>query len=67
MSSTIASIILRKLSTCSSVRLLKFSLSSLLTPSTREAISAPNFAAISCLAVGVSSITSCISAAARLW
>ena len=67
MSWTIASIILRKLSTCSSERLLKFSFSSLLTPSTRAAISAPKRPAISCLAVGVSSMTSCISAAAMLW
>jgi len=62
-SRTIASSILRKLSACASLRFLKRIWSSLVTPSTISATSAPKRAAISSLRVGVSSMTSCRMAA----
>ena len=62
-SRTIASSILRKLSACASSRLLNLIWSSLVTPSTSSATSAPNRAASWSFGVGVSSMTSCRIAA----
>jgi hypothetical protein len=54
---------LAEASACASSRLLNLIWSSLVTPSTISATSAPNCAAISALAIGVSSMTSCRIAA----
>ena len=62
-SRTIASSILRKLSACASSRLLNLIWSSLVTPSTSSATSAPKRSASSSFGVGVSSMTSCRMAA----
>ena len=64
MSRTIARIILRKLSACASLRLLNWTWSSLVTPSTISATSLPNFCSTSAIEEGVSSTTSCRIAAA---
>ncbi len=58
MSRTMASSIFLKLSACASARLRNWIWSSLLTPSTSSATSAPKRVVISSLAIGVSSMTS---------
>ena len=59
MSRAIASSILRKFSACRSSRVLHGSLPSLVTPSTRNAISWPNTCVSSSIVVEVSSTASC--------
>ena len=67
MSRAMAIAIFWKFSACASAREVDSNCDSLLTPSTSSATLVPNCAASASLAMPVSSITSCSSAAIRLW